>query len=171
MEFWVLISEAEASAEQGSASARKKKKKTHYLRLKMDPWLIPLSELNAPKMLREERRNTGGEEVVSRRGTGDSKKKKIKKNKIKQAPASSHRPVSVQGQHFGPNCTLSNCSRLYLDTPAPPMWVQIKTVSCSRSLLASRSFWPSIQDSGVNRSTERHNQTARKTPPSLSSFN
>lgn len=46
----------------------------------MDPWLIPLSELNAPKMLREERRNTGGEEVV-RKGDHRFKEKKQKNTK------------------------------------------------------------------------------------------
>lgn len=48
----------------------------------MDPWLIPLSELNTPKMLREEGRNTGGEEVV--RG-GDHRFNEKRKEKKKKA--------------------------------------------------------------------------------------
>lgn len=131
------------SSNRGSRSQRRsrgactQKKRKHYLCLKMDPWLIPLSELNAPKMLREERRNTGGEEVVRKGGR----------------PCQFSLPT---GQ-----CQFRDKQRQIIGSP---MWVQIRTVSCSRCLLALRSIWTNIQDRSTKKKS--HNQTARKMCPS-----
>lgn len=94
VEDGVLIGEAEASGEAGER-ARKK----YYLRLKMDPWLIPLSELNTPKML-------WGEQEYWRRGGGEERRQEEVVRKRGQAvPVSSfYRPVSVQGQAAADYC-------------------------------------------------------------------
>lgn len=94
VEDGVLIGEAEASGEAGER-ARKK----YYLRLKMDPWLIPLSELNTPKML-------WGEQEYWRRGGGEERRQEEVVRKRGQAVpvSSSYRPVSVQGQAAADYC-------------------------------------------------------------------
>ena len=161
MEFWVLISEAEASGEQGSLCAKKKK----TLSASQD------GSLTNPAVWAQRSQDAlRGEEEWWRRGGGEGKGPRIHEKKKKKKKKKSQFSLPTGQCQFRDNIL----ALIALSPPAadygraPPCTLKIETVSSSRSLLASRSFWPSIQDSSVTILRKKHPQTARKpsSPPS-----